>query len=259
MSTIIKLDKKHIELIIDQKVFLNSRGTYIDSWLKTGRDYNTYGKAIVEPYSGIWIGPRLSSIGSFSYTKSYFPPQEVKIGRYCAIAENVKLMGSNHPMDRLSVCGFCYSKAAPYGFFEKDLGIDFPKKSPNLPSNSAFTTIENDVWIGEGVLIKKGVTIGTGSIIASRSVVTKDVPPYSIVAGSPATLKKYRFSESLIEQLLSSEWWNYKYTDFKELNILEPNIFVSQLNNLKLKRDIKPFINKTVDIHEEFRIISNNL
>lgn len=256
MSNIITLEQTHMDLLMKHKVYLNSKGNYSSSWLKIGKPYNTTGKALIEPYAGIFVGPRLGAVGSFSYTKSYFPPQDLKIGRYCAIAENVKIMGSSHPVDRLSMSGFCYSRAAPFGIFEKDISIDFPKKPPGLEVNFAFATIGNDVWIGEGVLLKRGVTIGNGAVIAARSVVTKDVPPYAIVAGSPAVIKKYRFSDDLIQNLLASEWWKYKYTDFKGLDFLNPEIFVSQLEELKFKGVITSLEDSSIDLHHEFRQIS---
>ena len=65
----------------------------------------------------------------------------------------------------------------------------------------------NDVWIGRGAFIKNGLTLGDGCGIGARSVVTKDVPPYAIVAGNPAKLIRYRFSEDIIEKLLELKWW----------------------------------------------------
>jgi virginiamycin A acetyltransferase len=71
------------------------------------------------------------------------------------------------------------------------------------------TTVGNDVWIGNGATIMPGVTIGDGAIIATGAVVTKDVPPYAIVGGNPATLLRYRFDEATIARLLALRWWEW--------------------------------------------------
>ena len=69
--------------------------------------------------------------------------------------------------------------------------------------------IGNDVWIGEAVFINDGITIGTGAVVGAHSVVTKDVPPYAIVAGAPARVLRYRFDDSTIQKLLDSKWWEW--------------------------------------------------
>ena len=70
--------------------------------------------------------------------------------------------------------------------------------------------IGNDVWIGYEALIMSGVTIGDGAIIGARAVVTKDVPPYTIVAGVPAKPIRRRFNDEVIETLQSAQWWNWE-------------------------------------------------
>ena len=75
--------------------------------------------------------------------------------------------------------------------------------------NKGNITIGNDVWIGYEAVILSGVTIGDGAIIGTRAVVTKDVPPYAIVGGSPAKVLKKRFSDDIIEKLLKIKWWNW--------------------------------------------------
>ena len=76
--------------------------------------------------------------------------------------------------------------------------------------------IENDVWIGIQSLILDGVTIGDGAVIGARTVVTKDVPPYAIVVGSPARIIKYRFNEEVIQRLLEIKWWNLSDEEINE-------------------------------------------
>jgi virginiamycin A acetyltransferase len=77
------------------------------------------------------------------------------------------------------------------------------------PLSKGDVIIGNDVWIGHEVLILSGITVGDGSVIGARSVVTKDVPPYSIVAGNPASIIRLRFDEEIVEKLLKIKWWNY--------------------------------------------------
>lgn len=77
------------------------------------------------------------------------------------------------------------------------------------PKSKGPTIIGNDVWIGQFSLILSGVTVGDGAVIGAKAVVTKDVPPYAIVAGNPARLIRYRFSQEQIKQLLEIKWWNW--------------------------------------------------
>ena len=92
--------------------------------------------------------------------------------------------------------------------------------------------IENDVWIGHEAMILSGVTIGNGAVVGARSLVSKDVPPYAIVAGNPAALKKFRFELEEIDALLKIRWW-----DWPEEQI------VNALPDL-LSTDISRFINR---------------
>ena len=112
--------------------------------------------------------------------------------------------------------------------------------------------IGDDVWIAHDVFIKRGVTIGTGAVIGARSIVTKDVPPYAIVAGSPAIIKKYRFDEKTIKRLLASKWWDYAFTDFRGLNTLNPNEFLDGFEKRVDQGEVKPMKAALIDIEKEF-------
>ena len=124
------------------------------------------------------------------------------IGKFCSIACGVKFLFNcaNHTLKSLSTYTFPL-------FYE-----DWELEKSNVASawdNKGDIVIGNDVWIGFEAVILAGVKIGDGAIIGTRAVVTKDVPPYSIVGGIPAKVIRKRYSPDIIEQLLSLRWWNW--------------------------------------------------
>lgn len=129
-----------------------------------------------------------------------FTGDKLVIGKFCMIASGVTFImnGANHLTDAISTF--------PFAIFGGDWSNAMDGKT--YP-NKGNTTIGNDVWIGYNATIMAGVTIGDGAIIATNSVVTKDVAPYTIVGGNPAKVIKKRFSEERIEQLLEMAWWNW--------------------------------------------------
>lgn len=146
-----------------------------------------------------------------------------KIGRYCSIAYDVDIASDQHPTDWLSTSMLQYvPDVHGWGHWLKDNG--YPYFPPTQPFNSKVPAeIGNDVWIGQGVFIKSGVKIGDGAIIAAHSVVVNDIPPYAIAAGVPAVVKKMRFDEVIINELLELKWWNYSIAsidgiDFKNIS-----------------------------------------
>lgn len=144
-------------------------------------------------------------IGDYSYISgpnSYV--EEVEIGKYCSIARNVIIGVSGHNYEWVTTSPIITSKS--YKFIKKDK----PEPQKDKP------IIGNDVWVGINVIIMRGVKIGDGAVVASGSVVTKDVAPYSIVAGTPAKHIKYRFSADQIEKLLGIKWWDWSEQKIKE-------------------------------------------
>lgn len=124
------------------------------------------------------------------------------IGKFCAIATNVKFImnGANHKLDGISTY--------PFPIFGNGWESAM-NKLMDLPSRGD-TVIGNDVWIGYESLIMPGVKIGDGAIVAARSVVVSDIPPYTVAGGNPARPIKQRFSDAEIAQLLEIKWWDWE-------------------------------------------------
>ena len=131
-----------------------------------------------------------------------YGPERLIIGKYCALASGARFImaGANHPT--LGVSTF------PFAIF----GGEWTERTVDLiydmPSRGD-TVVGNDVWIGYQALIMPSVTIGDGAIVGAGAVVTKDVPPYGIVAGNPARLVRTRFGQADIERLLRAAWWDW--------------------------------------------------
>ncbi len=123
------------------------------------------------------------------------------IGKFCSIACGAKFLfnSANHTLTSLSTYTF------PLFFEEWELE---KKNVAKAWDNKGNIIIGNDVWIGYDAIILSGVTIGDGAIIGSRAVVTKDVPPYTIVGGVPAKAIRKRFDEKTIKSLLNLKWWD---------------------------------------------------
>lgn len=128
----------------------------------------------------------------------------LKIGKFCSIACGTKFTfnAANHALGSLSTYPF------PIFFEEWGLPTDVDSIA-RAWDNKGDITVENDVWIGYEALILAGVTIGDGAIIGSRAVVTKDVPPYTIVGGIPAKPIRKRFDDKTIAELLKLRWWDW--------------------------------------------------
>ena len=142
------------------------------------------------------------------------------IGKFCSIACGAKFIftSANHKLGSLSTYPF------PLFFEEWDLD---KSNVTDARDNKGDIVIGNDVWIGYEAVIMQGVTIGDGAIIGTRAVVTKDVPPYSIVGGVPAKPIRKRFSDEVIAQLLEIKWWEWRDERIRE------NISAIQSGNIK--------------------------
>jgi acetyltransferase-like isoleucine patch superfamily enzyme len=144
-----------------------------------------YGNIRVGKYTSLW-GPNLDI---------HSGNQKVSIGSFCSIARNVSIQTDNHNVNKITTY-----------FIGQNF---FNEKWSNEKVSKGDIKIKNDVWIGTHSVILGGVTINNGAIIAANSVVSKDVPAYSIVAGSPAKVINYRFEEDVVNKLNDLEWWNW--------------------------------------------------
>lgn len=127
---------------------------------------------------------------------------KLQIGKFCSIACGVKFLfnSANHTLSSFSTY--------PFPLFFEEWGLE-KRGVTNAWDNKGDIVIGNDVWVGYEAVILAGVTIGDGAIIGTRAVVTKDVPPYTIVGGVPAKPIKRRFPEETISALLEIQWWNW--------------------------------------------------
>lgn len=134
------------------------------------------------------------------------------IGKFCEISWHCSIGGDNHNYKLPSIHHWYWNKS--FGFEDDDNAIGGHNFRNKIQYEECV--IGNDVWIGSGVTINRRVHVGNGAILASGTVVTKDVPDYAIVGGVPAHVIKYRFDEDTIKRLLAIEWWNWPHKVLKE-------------------------------------------
>ena len=131
------------------------------------------------------------------------------IGKFCSIACGAKFLftSANHTQTSLSTY--------PFPIFFEEWGLDV-QDITTAWDNKGDIVIGNDVWIGYEAVILSGVTIGDGAIIGTRAIVTKDVPPYTIVGGVPAKTIRKRFADATISALLEARWWDWPEEKIKQ-------------------------------------------
>lgn len=167
------------------------------------------------------LGFRSLEVGACSYLRSGTELLNVgSIGRFCSVANDV-VIGQDraaHPVDWVS--------SHPFQFEGTELSYA-PQESP--------AKVGHDVWLGRGAMIMESVTIGTGAIIASRALVTRDVPPYAIVGGIPARVIRYRHPPSIVDALLACRWWMLPLTELRALPLDQPDAFIAKLEALDVE------------------------
>jgi acetyltransferase-like isoleucine patch superfamily enzyme len=201
-----------------------------DERWKVGQVIGLDPAARIEKYGHVIQGGYLPlALGAFSYSHSAFST-EIEVGRYCSFAAGVQVIPGDHPMDWVTTSPVTHNPGGMRGLgvYLNDIGHReyrlYPAPIPYKPA-----IVGHDVWLGMNVLIKRGVRIGHGAIVGAGSLVTKDIPPYAIVAGTPARILRYRFAEPVIEALLRSEWWAYGPEALQALDPRDPMRFPQRL------------------------------
>ena len=148
-------------------------------------------------------------VGDYSFFAGYNQVYYANIGKFCSVASFVRINTTNHPTyTRIAQHHFTY-RSELFGFGEDDAEF-FAQRKENA------VTVGNDVWIGHNAVIMPGVIIGNGAVIGTGAVVTKDVEPYSVVAGVPAKKMKMRFPDNLIVKIERLKWWDWDHQTLKE-------------------------------------------
>lgn len=141
-----------------------------------------------------------SALGDHTFVQKNSTIINADIGKFCSIASCVNISLGKHPTSYVSSHPAFYSATQP-------LVRTFSNIEKFEPFNER-TKVGNDVWIGQNAIVMDGVTIGTGAIIGAGSIVTKDIPEYAIMAGTPAKLIRYRFNEGIRKKLVDTRWWD---------------------------------------------------
>ena len=144
---------------------------------------------------------------------------KVHLGKYNSIGRDCNFfLHANHRADWVTTTSQLLGPVTPE-IAEMHMNMGHPTCKGDIK-------VGNDVWIGATSTIMSGITIGDGAIIGAGSTVTKDVPPFAIVAGNPGKIVKYRFTEEQIEKLLQISWWNWEEDKIRDnaMSMWSPNI-----------------------------------
>jgi acetyltransferase-like isoleucine patch superfamily enzyme len=146
-----------------------------------------------------------TSLDDYSYIAVNSIVHNSSIGKFCSIGPNVVIGYGEHPVNFIST--------SPV-FYQSTTGFDL-KPTDDKFFGHQRVSVGSDVWIGANCFLRNGITVGHGAIIGAGAVITKDIPPYAVVTGVPGKIRKFRFDDKVIEQLLSIGWWDWDLQKIK--------------------------------------------
>ena len=217
-----KSNNNHNKVKVGLNVQIDAK-TVIGSNVEIG-DFAIISKTTLEDYVGIGRNSIVerSYFARHSYVGYNAIVENTEIGKFSSLSWNTTISAAHHPKEYLSQHEFLYERR--HNIVKKEIYDPHPKK----------VIIGNDVWIGANAIVMPGLTISDGAIIGAGAVVTKDVPAYTIVAGVPAKIIKFRFSRTIINELLKIKWWNLP-DDFiiKNIDLFSNKLDKQVIENLK--------------------------
>jgi len=166
-----------------------------------------------------------STMGRYSFCGYDCEIYRANIGAFTSIANGVVIGGARHPMEWVSMSPVFYAG-------RDSVRTKFAEHVLVAPD---FVHIGNDVWIGRSAIILSGISVGDGAVVGAGSVVTKNVPPYAIVAGNPARLIRYRFSDEIIEKMMKIKWWDFPDEQLRQTGryFNQPECFFKVMETVK--------------------------
>jgi phosphonate metabolism protein (transferase hexapeptide repeat family) len=147
---------------------------------------------------------RNATLGDYSYTDRLCDIANATIGNFANIASMVRIGATDHPLDGASLHHFMY-RTSYYWHDEADDAAFFARR------DARRTVVGHDTWIGHGAMIKPDVTVGDGAVVGAGAVVTRDVAPYTIVAGNPARFLRDRQPKAVADRLVALAWWDWSH------------------------------------------------
>lgn len=162
-------------------------------------------------YVEIGKGSRVahSSLGDYSYCDRFADIANARIGKFANIAAFSRIGATDHPLHTAACHHFLYRSDDYWDDADRDATFFAHRRS-------RLAHIGHDTWIGAGAMIKPEVSLGHGAVVAAGAVVTRDVAPYTIVAGTPATTLRLRQPPDIAERLIALAWWDWPHDDLRE-------------------------------------------
>lgn len=192
-------------------------------------------------------------VGCFTEFGQHVEVQAADIGRFGEIGNNSTVGATGHPLTWMGVSAFQY-KLATWGWHPA--AAESRVIDPEAGGRQSFRSvgpdrarIGNDVWLGAGVVVLRGVTIGDGCIVAANAVVTKDLPPYTISGGLPAKVIKKRLPDEIRDELLDLQWWRYSPNQLAGIPFDDPAAAVTALRP-RIEAGLTPYDPGFVEIQK---------